>query len=126
MADKPLIIVGLLIGLGALSSPIWYALAGGSPQPPPQLEPPVGHSQCVRDVAYMRANHMDLLNRWRDEVVRQGDDRPVEIEGQQYPKSLTRGCLSCHTNRQGFCDKCHDYADVQPYCWNCHCEPKEI
>ena len=41
--------------------------------------------------------------------------------------SLTRGiddalCLDCHKNKSNFCDKCHDYMGVKPYCWECHAD----
>ena len=29
-------------------------------------------------------------------------------------------CLDCHSNTAEFCDRCHDYASVRPYCWHCH------
>jgi hypothetical protein len=34
-------------------------------------------------------------------------------------------CLECHSNKTKFCDQCHNYLDVQPYCWDCHLVPKE-
>ena len=33
-------------------------------------------------------------------------------------------CMSCHSNKDEFCDRCHDYLAVKPYCWECHVEPK--
>jgi hypothetical protein len=39
--------------------------------------------------------------------------------------SLTRTCLDCHSNKAEFCDRCHTYMAVDPYCWDCHVEPKE-
>ena len=68
---------------------------------------------------------MDLLNDWRDEVIR-GHDRFFEgPDGSIMEKSLTNTCLSCHTDKDKFCDQCHDYAGVVPYCWECHIVPKE-
>ena len=123
MNDKPTILAGLVIALVVLTIPFWYALAAGRPDAPPELEVPDG--KCVADTDYMRANHMDLLNQWRDEVVRQGDESQIEVDGRMYHKSLTRGCMACHTNRESFCRRCHDYADVRPVCWDCHVEPEE-
>ncbi|MGD8893899.1 MAG: menaquinol oxidoreductase, partial [Desulfobacterales bacterium] len=34
-------------------------------------------------------------------------------------------CLDCHEEKAEFCDKCHNYASVSPYCWECHIDPKE-
>ena len=40
--------------------------------------------------------------------------------------SLTRTCmLQCHTNKAEFCNKCHEYANVEPYCWECHISPDD-
>ena len=33
-------------------------------------------------------------------------------------------CMSCHANKDKFCDRCHDYLAVKPYCWDCHVEPQ--
>ena len=38
-------------------------------------------------------------------------------------KSLTLECLSCHSNKDKFCDECHEYLKVKPYCWDCHIIP---
>lgn len=123
MNDKPWVVVGLIIALAILTVPFWYTLAAGQAGPRPELELPEG-GQCVRDTEYMRASHMDLLNHWRDEVVRQGDTTPVEVNGRQFRKSLTECCLQCHTSRQNFCKRCHDYANVRPPCWDCHVAPE--
>jgi hypothetical protein len=129
MSDKPRIIVGIVIALIILTAPFWYALysqAAGTREPPPEVALPEGQSQCVEDAAYMRAHHMDLLDEWRDAVVRDGDAEPVVVDGKEYPKSLTKGCMACHTSRQDFCNACHDYAAVVPNCWECHVEPEHL
>jgi hypothetical protein len=126
MNDKPTIVAGLVIALVALTFPFWRPLLAGRPSPPPRpdAEPryvlPKG--QCVE--RNMRARHMQVLKRWRDEVVRYGDARPVTVSGVEYPKSLTRGCMKCHVSNKDFCARCHDYADVQPNCWDCHVAPE--
>jgi len=94
---------------------------------------------CVEEVAHMQANHMELLLEWREAVVRQGDTSRIEINGRSYPKSLTKTCMGCHTDRQTFCYRCHEYANTLPAwpardlstaqegirCWNCHLQPEE-
>lgn len=128
MSDVLKAVIGLAIFFALAAFPIWYSLGiaddASAPPFPADLEMPTGSSECVKDKEYMIANHMDLLNRWRDEVVREGDTSGVEIGGRMYEKSLTKGCMSCHTSRENFCAKCHNYADVKPACWNCHVEPK--
>ena len=69
---------------------------------------------------YMKDNHMQLLDEWRNDVVRDGSREYESASGQVYEKSLDGTCLECHSNREEFCDSCHDYASVDPYCWDCH------
>jgi hypothetical protein len=68
---------------------------------------------------------MKLLNDWRDGALRDGDRAPIIIDGVEYDKSLMNGCMKCHTDKKKFCDECHVYASVKPYCWDCHFLPKE-
>lgn len=126
MNDKPKIILGLIVLVIAVTFPFWNGLiAKGEP---PAVELPKDEKQCVRDREWMIANHMNLLDTWRDDVVRQGDRSKITIAGKTYEKSLTRTCMSaaCHANRATFCDKCHTYADVTPYCWDCHVTPDQV
>jgi len=121
MYNSGKIISGLVIFLVLVTFPFWYALVGGAAEPP---DPPVPEGNCVEDAEYMAAWHMDLLDQWRDEVVREGVRDPVVVDGVSYPRSLTQGCLACHDNKEAFCDVCHSYAGVDPYCWDCHLEPQ--
>ena len=74
----------------------------------------------------MRARHMDLLDDWRDRVVREGERVYVsDLSGASHEMSLSNTCMDCHSNKAEFCDRCHDYMAVDPYCWDCHVEPKE-
>jgi hypothetical protein len=81
---------------------------------------------CVRDKAYMKANHMQLLDEWRDTVVRKAERIYVSPNGKEYNMSLSNTCLDCHSNYTEFCERCHQYASIEPYCWDCHINnPKE-
>ena len=124
MSDAAKVIAGLVIFLVIVTSPMWYHLVSGTTPEPPELEAPTNATECVEDTAYMRAFHMDLLNEWRDDVVRDGDRDHVAPNGMHYDKSLSRTCMNCHSNKDKFCDRCHDYAGVETYCWDCHVEPK--
>ncbi|MDX1708870.1 MAG: sulfate reduction electron transfer complex DsrMKJOP subunit DsrJ, partial [Desulfobacterales bacterium] len=67
-----------------------------------------------------------LLDVWRDAVVREGKRIYVNPAGKEFNMSLSNTCLDCHSNKAEFCDRCHNYASVRPYCWSCHIEnPKE-
>ncbi|NNL75212.1 MAG: sulfate reduction electron transfer complex DsrMKJOP subunit DsrJ, partial [Desulfobacterales bacterium] len=82
--------------------------------------------ECIRDTEYMRAEHMQLLDEWRHAVVRNAERVYVNSSGKEFNMSLSNTCLDCHSNKAEFCDRCHDYASVKPYCWDCHIDnPKE-
>lgn len=125
MNSRGKIIAGLIVLLAAATSPIWYTLAAGGSPPRPEVELPAGQSQCVEDREYMTSHHMELLDEWRYAVVREGEGTyRSRAFGKEYEMSLTRTCMDCHTDRESFCDRCHNYVDVQPYCWDCHVEPE--
>ncbi len=127
MYDAGKIITGLVIFVGIVTYPIWGSLGGSVNMP----EPVVNKSgTCVESAEYMRANHMQILDEWRDSVVRDNDRVYTSQQyGTKFDKSLSTtgktSCTSCHSNKEEFCDACHDYTAVAPYCWECHIEPKE-
>jgi hypothetical protein len=57
--------------------------------------------------------------------VRDGDRVYVGLGGVEYDKSLGGTCLeSCHSNREEFCDRCHEYVGEEVSCWECHTQQK--
>ena len=126
MHDAGKVIIGLVVFLVLITFPIWYNVANDKAGYSPTLEKAASGDNCVRDSLWMKANHMDLLNQWRDEVVRQDKRYETLANGMVVERSLSNTCLSCHVNKDKFCDQCHDYLGVQPYCWDCHIVPKEI
>jgi hypothetical protein len=131
MYDGGKIIAGLAFFIGLMTSPFWYNAAIGKVEyhevdgratSRPTLQKPKG--KCVESAQYMRAMHMELLYNWREWFVRNNDKYYVS-DGQRYKMSLTNTCLrQCHTNKAEFCDKCHNYVGVTPYCFDCHLIPK--
>ncbi len=79
--------------------------------------------QCVADTAFMRRNHMRVLDHQRDDTVHAGE---------RAGKFSLKGCLDCHAvegtdtrpvsfdSPQHFCRTCHDFAAVQVDCFSCH------
>ncbi len=123
MYDSGKIITGLVIFVLFITFPVWYNhLDAGET---PKLVLPTTAKECVRPAAEMRATHMKLLNQWRNEVLRTGDRGFFKVDGKEYQKSLQNACLKCHTSKKKFCDKCHEYASANPYCWDCHLAPVE-
>ncbi|MHC4401770.1 MAG: sulfate reduction electron transfer complex DsrMKJOP subunit DsrJ [Planctomycetota bacterium] len=138
MNDRRKIIAGLVIAIVVFTIPFWYGLftlAAGNRVGPPDFDLPTG--KCVEPD--MRARHMDILEGWREAVVR-GDGKKEYYKssaGKEFEMSLTKTCLlQCHAGgggepaspspdaaasaQQAFCQKCHQYADVWPDCWDCH------
>lgn len=120
MHDAGKIVAGLVLFVGVITTPFWYAFARGKPAAMPELARAASSQPCVESTAYMRAHHMELLNDWRDAVVRVDDRIYVATDGKRHPMSLSGTCLGCHSDPEGFCDRCHDYVGIDPYCWNCH------
>jgi hypothetical protein len=125
MHDAGKVIAGLVIFLGVLTSPMWYQAMKGAAAGAPELKIESKSPVCVAETSYMRALHMDLLNDWRDEAVRDGDRLYVGIGGVEYDKSIVGTCLEgCHSNREEFCDRCHQYVGAEVSCWGCHTQLK--
>jgi len=125
MYDAGKILTGLLLFLCLITSPIWYNLAAGKADTKPDPKLPAQEKECVAARDVIVATHMSLLNTWRDKVVRGADREYVTAGGKVFPLSLSEGCMKCHANKAEFCDACHNYVAVSPYCWDCHVEPKE-
>ena len=126
MYDGGKIIIGLIIGVGLLLSPFIYDAGKAAKAPDPELTAKAKEAkECVEETAYMKSSHMHLLDEWRQTVVRDGERYYKAKNGKVYYKSLQTTCLDCHSNKSKFCDQCHDYIGMDPYCWTCHIEPKE-
>lgn len=129
--NKSIIITGLLIFVLAVLSPFWFNfITTTEAAPEPELLGKAKEAEkCVLDKYDMRANHMSILDEWRDSVVRDADRQYKAANGHMFNMSLSTGeksCLGCHEDKTKFCDKCHTYASVDPYCWDCHTNPKDI
>ncbi|MBW1720545.1 MAG: sulfate reduction electron transfer complex DsrMKJOP subunit DsrJ [Deltaproteobacteria bacterium] len=126
MYDGGKIITGLIIGVGLLLLPFWYNAGKAAKAPDPRLTEKAKQAKiCVAETSYMKTSHMHLLDRWRNEAVRDGDRYYKTAGGQVYYKSLQDTCMECHSNKSKFCDQCHNFMGVSPYCWDCHIAPKE-
>jgi hypothetical protein len=124
MYDSGKIIFGLIIFVLFITFPVWYNHGNARAVPQPEL--PKTFKECVLPAVDMRSEHMQLLNQWRDKVLRTGDRSfDVKIGDKEYQKSLMNTCMQCHTSKKKFCDTCHTYASVTPYCWDCHIAPVE-
>lgn len=108
-----ILLAPLLINHAQAPQPMTSALAT------PQIEALDQH-RCIESTEYMRADHMKLLDDWRNEVLRGTATMYQSSTGQIYDMSLEETCFSCHSNRAEFCLSCHDVVAVSTDCWNCH------
>ena len=121
MKDKNKILAGLAIFIVVVTLPFWFNLGKAAPAPELELTAKAKAAKtCVMATDYMKAEHMQLLDVWRHNVVRGAERMFVNPEGKLFNMSLSNTCLDCHSNKEKFCDRCHDYASVRPYCWDCH------
>lgn len=126
MNDKNKIVAGLIIFIAIIAFPFWYNMGKAAPAPELKLSLKAKNAkECVLSKAEMTTGHMQLLDEWRENVVRTGKRIYLSSNGKEFNMSLTNTCLDCHEEKAEFCDKCHNYASVRPYCWDCHIDPKE-
>lgn len=121
------IIPGLVIAVILFTAPFWLNFGNSEEYTYPKVAVPTGMEwkNCIEPAEWMRANHMNLLNTWRDEAIREGKRVYKATDGRYWTVSLQETCTGCHVNKAEFCDKCHDANSVKPYCWDCHVEPGE-
>jgi [DsrC]-trisulfide reductase subunit J len=124
--DTGKVMAEIAIFLIVVLSPVWYNTLIGRASYVPVLKLPADEKQCIESASYMRINHIDLLNLWKENVVRTGGRTYEAGDGKIYTMSLAGTCMKCHSNKAEFCDRCHNYADVKPKCWDCHVAPKEV
>ena len=124
MHDGGKIAFGLAVFVVIVLAPVW----GAALKPPADRMEPVivtTAEECVAPRETMRTQHMQILNEWRDTTVRTGVRTYAGRNGEEITMSLSGTCMKCHTNKSEFCDRCHTYLAVSPYCWDCHIEPEE-
>lgn len=119
-------------GIWAFCAFLAFAPSAGSEEggrvPLPPVPKAAKGEACIRDVPFMRRNHMQLLLHKRDGTVH-GGDRTADTSLKQ--------CIECHavTGDDGkavtvedprhFCRTCHDYAAVRIDCFECHASRPE-
>jgi hypothetical protein len=124
------IAAGILIFVVLITFIFWYGKGKTLLQPVLSLDNPaiaqLKDKSCVEDTAFMRTNHMKLLVTWREAVVREGNRHYTATDGRIFETKLSGTCLKCHSNKQQFCDRCHNYVGAKPNCFSCHIIPAEV
>jgi len=132
--NKGPVFLGILVFLALALFPFYNNFGKTNKKPEPKVDTPTimeyeklnGKKECVESKEFMRGEHMQILNQWRDSVVRD-DYRGYKsnTNGKRWNMSLQNGCMKCHSNKKKFCDECHNYLAVKPFCWDCHIQPVE-
>ena len=126
MYDRGKIVTGIVIGLLLFLFPVFYNVGRAAKEPDPVLTDKAKQAkECIEPRAFMKTQHMKMLDDWRQTVVRDNERYYKSTNGKTYYKSLQLTCMDCHSNKTKFCDQCHNYMAVAPYCWDCHIAPKE-
>lgn len=147
MNSKAGVVTVLVIAVVVLTVPLWVALGQrvtGRLKPAPEIPKPTNSELCI--MKEPRAQHMQVIDEWRNSVVREGKSvyksqnhvDPKTGEPVEYVMSLTQTCLlECHASekdpatdaegnvlsvQQRFCNECHQFANIRPNCWDCHLE----
>jgi hypothetical protein len=132
--NKGPVFLGIAVFLALALFPFYNNFGTTNKKPEPKTDTPAimeyeklnGKKECVESKEYMRAEHMQILNQWRDSVVRDYNRGYIsDSNHKRFDMSLQNGCMKCHSNKKKFCDECHNYLAVKPYCWDCHIAPKE-
>lgn len=120
-----MVTIGIIIFFVIFSSPFWTGWLGHGYKDTGIILPD-GQKACIESTEFMRANHMRLLDEWRDQALRKENRVYISsIDGKKWDISLQNTCLKCHSNYYSFCEKCHTANSVYPYCWTCHIIPPE-
>lgn len=125
MYNAKAVIIGMIIFVAVFSSPFWISWIGQD-YTKTGVVFPEGETACIENTEFMRANHMRLLDEWRDQALREENREYVSaLDGRKWVISLQNTCMKCHNNYAQFCEKCHVANSVYPYCWTCHIIPAE-
>lgn len=125
MYDTGKIVTGLVVLVCLIVFPGVYTALSGKAAYLPKPKLATEEKKCIEPTPYMRTQHTNLLIEWRDSVVREGVRTYTASDGKMYTMALTATCMKCHANKAEFCDQCHNYVGVQPYCWDCHVYQKK-
>lgn len=129
MSKNGKIIAAIIIFILIIALPFIYNWGKSNKGPGININTGATGQQCIEPADWMKANHMKLLDQWRNEAVREGKTVYVNSQGKSYNIGIDT-CLNCHYDpavnpADQFCVKCHDYASVKPTCWNCHPWPNQ-
>lgn len=118
MYNAKYIVPAMIVFIALMLFPFFYG--AGTHKYEVQVELPKDQKECIESKEVMRERHMQILDEWRNAVVRDDIRIYVNAKGKKFSMSLTDTCMTCHTEKDKFCDRCHNDVGVNPYCWDCH------
>jgi hypothetical protein len=121
MYNRSWVVAGAIVFAALAGFPLWYRM--GKEVPPLTLELPATAKECIEPTEFMRSEHMHLLYAWREGVVRNDDLIYTATDGRAFKMNLYETCMGCHSSKEAFCDRCHDYTGAVVDCWECHVAP---
>src|SRR5512137_841286 len=104
--DKGAVFLGIAIFLALALFPFYNNLGKVNAKPDPKTDTPAiqewvkqnGKKECVESKEYMRSEHMQILNQWRDSVVRDYNRGYIsDANKKRFDMSLQNGCMRCHS-----------------------------
>jgi len=106
VSDRPLILAGLTLFVGLVTTPSGTALSTEKRPSPLRRSNSLPGKAVRRATSYMRSSHMRLLEDWRNEAVRDGQRQFVAFNGKTYDKNPNPHLRhACHTDRKEFCGR---------------------
>jgi hypothetical protein len=118
MYNAKYLIPAMIVFIALMLFPFFYGV--GKPTYEVKVELPKDQKECIESKEVMRERHMQILDEWRNAVVRDNVRIYTNAKGVKYSMSLTDTCMTCHAEKDKFCDRCHNDVGVSPYCWDCH------
>jgi hypothetical protein len=102
--ESKIFAIVLILFVFLFTLPFWYNLGKASKIIEPELSLKAKQEKfCVESKDYMKANHMQLLDEWRDSVVREGKRHYTGFNGREYHNlSFQNTCMDCHHNKKEF------------------------
>ena len=80
--NKTPVYIGILILVVIITAPFWVGLFGKNYTSTGVTTPK--EAACIENVEFMRAQHMRLLNEWRDQALRHENRTYVATDGKKW------------------------------------------
>jgi hypothetical protein len=102
MYNRRYIVPGIVIFIAVVTLPFWANVTSKSFKRPAVVLP-ANEKECIEPKALMQAEHMRILNEWRDSALRNGKRTYVATDGKIWEVSLQNTCMKCLTSECSTC-----------------------